>query len=137
MLRRPPRSTRTDTLFPYTTLFRSQTVARLSYCGFLAQSCKAAYRPQMPKHLQVIERACVTIRSHEYPHRDTPRPAPAYRTDGTTAAARIDAARPRRRYRDLVSPAVAAHRAAVLQLGRSAQRRLQAERKSQRLKPSH
>src|SRR3546814_1966722 len=26
MLRRPPRSTRTDTLFPYTTLFRSLTV---------------------------------------------------------------------------------------------------------------
>src|SRR3546814_3569106 len=29
MLRRPPRSTRTDTLFPYTTLFRSIDVARL------------------------------------------------------------------------------------------------------------
>src|SRR3546814_13164181 len=27
MLRRPPRSTRTDTLFPYTTLFRSNFVA--------------------------------------------------------------------------------------------------------------
>src|SRR3546814_18995025 len=27
MLRRPPRSTRTDTLFPYTTLFRSRGVA--------------------------------------------------------------------------------------------------------------
>src|SRR3546814_1847813 len=27
MIRRPPRSTRTDTLFPYTTLFRSQPVA--------------------------------------------------------------------------------------------------------------
>src|SRR3546814_11337233 len=27
MIRRPPRSTRTDTLFPYTTLFRSRTVA--------------------------------------------------------------------------------------------------------------
>src|SRR3546814_11928394 len=26
MIRRPPRSTRTDTLFPYTTLFRSQQV---------------------------------------------------------------------------------------------------------------
>src|SRR3546814_5813866 len=26
MLRRPPRSTRTDTLFPYTTLFRSYTI---------------------------------------------------------------------------------------------------------------
>src|SRR3546814_1927587 len=27
MIRRPPRSTRTDTLFPYTTLFRSRTGA--------------------------------------------------------------------------------------------------------------
>src|SRR3546814_20162901 len=27
MIRRPPRSTRTDTLFPYTTLFRSETIA--------------------------------------------------------------------------------------------------------------
>src|SRR3546814_18623805 len=27
MIRRPPRSTRTDTLFPYTTLFRSQRTA--------------------------------------------------------------------------------------------------------------
>src|SRR3546814_20426049 len=32
MIRRPPRSTRTDTLFPYTTLFRSlaEPLARLS-----------------------------------------------------------------------------------------------------------
>src|SRR3546814_9662999 len=28
MIRRPPRSTRTDTLFPYTTLFRSPTIRR-------------------------------------------------------------------------------------------------------------
>src|SRR3546814_3272264 len=28
MIRRPPRSTRTDTLFPYTTLFRSRALAR-------------------------------------------------------------------------------------------------------------
>src|SRR3546814_9402992 len=28
MIRRPPRSTRTDTLFPYTTLFRSQRAAQ-------------------------------------------------------------------------------------------------------------
>src|SRR3546814_19317423 len=27
MIRRPPRSTRTDTLFPYTTLFRSKDIA--------------------------------------------------------------------------------------------------------------
>src|SRR3546814_15926972 len=30
MIRRPPRSTRTDTLFPYTTLFRSSKVAVVS-----------------------------------------------------------------------------------------------------------
>src|SRR3546814_2942211 len=30
MLRRPPRSTRTDTLFPYTTLFRSQAIEVVS-----------------------------------------------------------------------------------------------------------
>src|SRR3546814_9325616 len=29
MIRRPPRSTRTDTLFPYTTLFRSHQCPRL------------------------------------------------------------------------------------------------------------
>src|SRR3546814_9759141 len=28
MIRRPPRSTRTDTLFPYTTLFRSRSARR-------------------------------------------------------------------------------------------------------------
>src|SRR3546814_6335856 len=31
MIRRPPRSTRTDTLFPYTTLFRSGDVAHIEH----------------------------------------------------------------------------------------------------------
>src|SRR3546814_7455280 len=31
MIRRPPRSTRTDTLFPYTTLFRSRDIAAFSW----------------------------------------------------------------------------------------------------------
>src|SRR3546814_12211473 len=35
MIRRPPRSTRTDTLFPYTTLFRSQYA---NACGAFAVS---------------------------------------------------------------------------------------------------
>src|SRR3546814_1830181 len=34
MLRRPPRSTRTDTLFPYTTLVRSLKVAAVKAPGF-------------------------------------------------------------------------------------------------------
>src|SRR3546814_19950663 len=33
MIRRPPRSTRTDTLFPYTTLFRSHTGHRDRLAG--------------------------------------------------------------------------------------------------------
>src|SRR3546814_19897549 len=33
MIRRPPRSTRTDTLFPYTTLFRSHPGAELFQIG--------------------------------------------------------------------------------------------------------
>src|SRR3546814_15164446 len=36
MIRRPPRSTRTDTLFPYTTLFRS---ARLPFQGHYGIRC--------------------------------------------------------------------------------------------------
>src|SRR3546814_3003223 len=34
MIRRPPRSTRTDTLFPYTTLFRSKPRCRKRHGGF-------------------------------------------------------------------------------------------------------
>src|SRR3546814_8521347 len=37
MIRRPPRSTRTDTLFPYTTLFRSRLSRRIS--GAPAAQC--------------------------------------------------------------------------------------------------
>src|SRR3546814_3830899 len=37
MIRRPPRSTRTDTLFPYTTLFRSQRSSQGSEAGRLDQ----------------------------------------------------------------------------------------------------
>src|SRR3546814_5301365 len=33
MIRRPPRSTRTDTLFPYTTLFRSEQPAECEHGG--------------------------------------------------------------------------------------------------------
>src|SRR3546814_6950637 len=33
MIRRPPRSTRTDTLFPYTTLFRSRSYLALNATG--------------------------------------------------------------------------------------------------------
>src|SRR3546814_2791440 len=43
MIRRPPRSTRTDTLFPYTTLFRS-----LSWRHFLLRA-RRGLRPPVPR----------------------------------------------------------------------------------------
>src|SRR3546814_15974520 len=52
MIRRPPRATRTDTLFPYTTLFRSRgrscrTFARLS--RWRARGKASACRPLRPR----------------------------------------------------------------------------------------
>src|SRR3546814_10330787 len=42
MIRRPPRSTRTDTLFPYTTLFRSRCgfLRRYTLCSVYNTSCE-------------------------------------------------------------------------------------------------
>src|SRR3546814_2798290 len=60
MIRRPPRSTRTDTLFPYTTLFRSEakTVAAVG------------------RHLQATQRLCVGMQRPAQ-HRSTGRAAQA------------------------------------------------------------
>src|SRR3546814_16269000 len=51
MIRRPPRSTRTDTLFPYTTLFRSQPC---TYCEVVRRRCPA------PRGLWQLIAAAVT-----------------------------------------------------------------------------
>src|SRR3546814_2879723 len=62
MIRRPPRSTRTDTLFPYTTLFRS-TYRRQS-CG-----CSAEWRSRLPFSCQPAiapRQARATQRSEEH-----------------------------------------------------------------------
>src|SRR3546814_2991787 len=40
MIRRPPRSTRTDTLFPYTTLFRSAVAERVTLLGLRRNSAR-------------------------------------------------------------------------------------------------
>src|SRR3546814_7683086 len=42
MIRRPPRSTRTDTLFPYTTLFRSRSQARIPLSHRECTPCRPA-----------------------------------------------------------------------------------------------
>src|SRR3546814_3815021 len=50
MLRRPPRSTRTDTLFPYTTLFRSPT----------AVSAPCGSWPPLDSYSSCVPRGCGT-----------------------------------------------------------------------------
>src|SRR3546814_8009329 len=91
MIRRPPRSTRTDTLFPYTTLFRSATSRTIPHrigqgasgfhqpltqrgCPFLyigptivgnERSAQMAYRPRRSR--QLLHRACgLPLRSEEH-----------------------------------------------------------------------
>src|SRR3546814_4278556 len=58
MIRRPPRSTRTDTLFPYTTLFRSDNPPRppetwrLDDCAYgeTARHHDGSAAPETPQH---------------------------------------------------------------------------------------
>src|SRR3546814_5842920 len=58
MIRRPPRSTRTDTLFPYTTLFRSGKADgyRSAYIP-----CRAAWRRGF------LHRSTCRLRNHVFP----------------------------------------------------------------------
>src|SRR3546814_7431301 len=81
MIRRPPRSTRTDTLFPYTTLFRS-SVARVvwrvtdtaqalfdvdDYKEFVMAQIEAAVRSIGSRYpYDDIEHQEVTLRSEEH-----------------------------------------------------------------------
>src|SRR3546814_3479925 len=62
MIRRPPRSTRTDTLFPYTTLFRSADGAReIAYiCDLLrpvsiAGRASPPHRPRSEEHTSELQ----------------------------------------------------------------------------------
>src|SRR3546814_14667888 len=60
MIRRPPRSTRTDTLFPYTTLFRSRerSVARSELPEHLARGREFGGRQLHPQLVGGLDRAC-------------------------------------------------------------------------------
>src|SRR3546814_3576820 len=62
MIRRPPRSTRTDTLFPYTTLFRSATGrarrrARTRTRQSVLYGCSPLQRSEPPKYA-----SCASLR---------------------------------------------------------------------------
>src|SRR6056297_3821675 len=62
MLRRPPRATRTDTLFPYTTLFRSPIAAATDTRVLI---------PSMPLNLAFFGRDRATALREEHPDIET------------------------------------------------------------------
>src|SRR3546814_5976602 len=73
MIRRPPRSTRTDTLFPYTTLFRS------------SRSRKASSVRTTPKGISQ-HTSCAGKQSHLWPYGYVPlRPAGCRRSEEHTS----------------------------------------------------
>src|SRR3546814_6849768 len=47
MIRRPPRSTRTDTLFPYTTLFRSLSRSAVGFAGIVRLASATGRNPHI------------------------------------------------------------------------------------------
>src|SRR3546814_9821441 len=65
MIRRPPRSTRTDTLFPYTTLFRSARTAPAAETGN-ACSPAPAYRRRRPAAAPHTATGARAVRSEEH-----------------------------------------------------------------------
>src|SRR3546814_3046527 len=62
MIRRPPRSTRTDTLFPYTTLFRSPRPRTSAVCG-QAGGHAQLYRPQPSRQCNAVRHSCALQRT--------------------------------------------------------------------------
>src|SRR3546814_11877572 len=56
MIRRPPRSTRTDTLFPYTTLFRSLPAGLRAYARALAKTLNSAPQGGRPGNISMTRK---------------------------------------------------------------------------------
>src|SRR3546814_12621609 len=59
MIRRPPRSTRTDTLFPYTTLFRSLAVRYGEAAAIIVDACQLRIAPQAVRRYLAL--GCVVL----------------------------------------------------------------------------
>src|SRR3546814_7686878 len=61
MIRRPPRSTRTDTLFPYTTLFRSHPSRAMTMVGVTGTSGKTSTVQLLAQALDLLGTRSGTI----------------------------------------------------------------------------
>src|SRR3546814_14971383 len=85
MIRRPPRSTRTDTLFPYTTLFRSEQTALDRFGAKLIQTSQIAADAKVTQPLRQgrdrLAPAAIAVRQGQVQavHLANHRPGPATR----------------------------------------------------------
>src|SRR3546814_2855857 len=84
MIRRPPRSTRTDTLFPYTTLFRSACLAQVAAARWLA---KAFSNPSTGKLKHAAPGTPAECRAGEVPAAQQPWPLACCRLPSDRTAA--------------------------------------------------
>src|SRR3546814_8690420 len=76
MIRRPPRSTRTDTLFPYTTLFRSPLHPRVDGPTITPASAAASASPAYPSEDRMMDANPFSPNYSPPPVDDQPEPAP-------------------------------------------------------------
>src|SRR6056297_2042027 len=106
MIRRPPRSTRTDTLFPYTTLFRSPLTTDLSRLRIRPCAPSTPRSAPVPTSARICaqRRRC---RPPEAPSTRNPRPDQALLTAGIFAYLAIAGWLPLRPRRDAASGSAA------------------------------
>src|SRR3546814_15379798 len=101
MVRRPPRSTRTDTLFPYTTRFRSapgekakeraeEKATKLAEAEEAAAAAAAAPAPE-PEIEAVVEEAAPAVVADEAPAEEVAAEAPVAEEAAVPEAAESDA----------------------------------------------
>src|SRR3546814_2257265 len=84
MIRRPPRTTRTDTLFPYTTLFRSATVLPVVLGSWSISETVLNARSQLsPADQQIV--LSLMKRDHDYQSRRDKRQRPSGRSEEHTS----------------------------------------------------
>src|SRR3546814_13881077 len=72
MIRRPPRSTRTDTLFPYTTLFRSYNRWQIQLLLILGDSGKEVLGDSLRSISRQERPTCAEHQSQRLPSRPQP-----------------------------------------------------------------
>src|SRR3546814_12074188 len=84
MIRRPPRPTRTDTLFPYTTLFRSTVAIEIGLLTYILSAFFNYWRTAAPLH----NRRCRGERRAARKEEAAPPRAPLLHSSGFAPAAR-------------------------------------------------